>query len=337
MKAVVVDKDYGSVSTEKLTNLKEKYAVCGIECQLSHFYSEDEIIEHCQDAECLLCTGNPPITERVIKALPRLKLVQRFGIGVNSVDLDAASQLGVVVMNMPNFCVEELATHAASFILGLSRNTLYYDRHVRKGEWPKAQYFEPRNLAGQTLGLYGFGGSARPLYRILHFGFGTRVIAFDPYISEEAKKEYEVEFVDFAALLAQSDILSIHAPLTPETEKVFNREAFRAMKQDAMIVNISRGGLIDEPALIEALQQGEIRFAGLDVFEKEPLPQNSPLLSLENVALTCHSAFYGDTAQETQLHLAYELVRKAFINKRINPRYVANKAVLKHITDFEIE
>lgn len=337
MKVVVVDKNYGSVNAEKLERLKEDYAKAGIACSLEDFATEDEIIAGCAGVQAILGTGNPAITRKVMQALPELKMVQRFGIGVNSVDLEAASQLGVVVMNMPNFCVEELATHAASLILALIRNTAYYDRHIRKGMWPKAQYFEPRNLSGLTLGLFGFGGSARPLYRIFYEGFGTKVLAYDPYATEEIKAQYDACFVDFQKLLSQSDIISIHAPLTSETQGIFNRDAFRKMKDDAMIINISRGGLINEPDLIEALRQGDIRFAGLDVFDKEPLPEDSPLKKMDNVLLTCHSAFYGDTAQATQLSLAYSLVTNALLKRELNTRYIANKSVISTLQGYQIK
>ena len=331
MSAVVVDKDYGSISPVKLKELQRDYQSQGICCRLEHYDSEADIIEHCQDASAILATGNPPISAYVLKNLPNLKIVQRFGIGVNSVDLDAASQHGVIVLNMPNFCIEELATHAASMILGLSRNTCYYDRHIRNGEWPKAQYYEPRNLGSLTLGLYGFGGSARPLFRIMHMGFGTRVIACDPYITQQTKDQYpDVNFFNFETLLEKSDIISIHAPLTETTIRIFNQDAFSRMKNDSMIINISRGSLIDEKALIKALDSGKIRFAGLDVFEKEPIDSMNPLTKMENVVLTCHSAFYGDTAQATQLHLALDLVTRALNENIVDPYYVANKAVMNN-------
>ena len=138
-------------------------------------------------------------------------------------------------------------------------------------------------------------------------------------------------------LLARSDIVSIHAPLTQETRGIFNRNCFRAMKNDAMIVNIARGGLIDEPDLIEALRRGDIRFAGLDVFDREPLPEDSPLREMDNVVLTCHSAFYGDTAQATQLSLAYGLVTKTLLDRELNARYIANKSVIQTLQGYQIK
>lgn len=337
-KAVVVDKDYGSVSLDKLEALKAEYAQRGVELELMQLSTEDEIIAGCSGAQAILATGNPPITAKVLESLKDLVLVQRFGIGVNSIDLPAATQAGVLAMFMPNFCIEELATHAASLILGLTRNTAYYDRHIRQGEWPKATYFQPRDLSKLTIGLFGFGGSARPLYRIMRQGFGSAVIACDPFVTDDARKQYaDVEFVDFDQLLDRSDIISVHAPLNSQTRHQFNKEAFRRMKNDAMIINIARGGLIDEQALIEALNDGEIRFAGLDVFENEPIRPDNPLLKMDNVLLTCHSAFYGDTSQATQLSLALELVTGVLNNKRVALKYIANRDVVSRVKGITID
>lgn len=334
-KAVVVDKDYGSVAKEDLDELQQAYREQGIELELRHFTSEEEIIEGCRGAAAILGTGNPPITARVLKALPELKIVQRFGIGVNSIDLEAASECKTVVLFMPGFCVEELAAHAASLILALIRNTAYYDRHIRMGEWPKASYYTPAKVSELTVGLYGFGGSARLLYQIFREGFGARVIACDPYLAEEVKGRYDAEFVDFDTLLGQSDVISIHAPLNKETRHIFGRDAFCRMKRGAMIVNIARGGLIDEEALVKALDEGEIRFAGLDVFETEPLRADSPLRERDDVVLTCHSAFYGTGSKKQQLAWARELVVEALNEGRVRKEHVANRDVMKKETGFQ--
>lgn len=333
-KAVVVDMNYGSVSHEKLKLLQKEYEKNGITLHLGHYATEDEMIAACQDADAILGTGNPPVTRKVLEALPQLKLVQRFGIGVNSIDLEAASDMGTLAMFMPGFCVDELAAHAASLILSLIRNTAYYDRGIRRGEWPKATYFVPKNVSDVTLGLYGFGGSAKPLYEIFRNGFHSKVITCDPFFPDEVKKDYDVEFVTFDQMLEQSDIISIHAPLTPETRHIFNKTAFQKMKNDAMIINVARGDLICEPDLIEALQTGEIRFAGLDVFAKEPIDPNNPLLKMDNVVLTCHSAFYGEKAQATQLELAVSLVNDVLNNNTVPARYIANKEVIKKAVQY---
>ena len=329
-KAIVIDSQYGSVSLQELQALQQQLAEAGVQLQITHCKDAQSIIEKAQGFEILLCTGNPPVNEAVLTALSQVEAVIRFGIGVNSIDLDAASRLGIVVMNMPGFCINELAVHATAMILALERNLLMYDRKIRAGGWPKATGHLPRAPRNMTLGLYGFGGSARELYQIFRFGFGSRVIACDPYVPEAAKSAYEVEFVDFDQLLAQADIVSVHAPLTPQTRHIFNAEAFRKMKEDAMIINIARGELIDQQALEQALEEGQIRYAGLDVFEQEPLGE-SGLKQRDDVALSCHSAFYGVESKAQQLRTVYEIVKQAVLEGTIPERNIANRAVMTNM------
>lgn len=328
MKAVVVDQYYGSTTKEDLAQVCQAYQKAGIELELRHFTTEDEIIAGCQGAIALLGTGNPPITRSVMEALPDLKYIQRFGIGVNSIDLEAASQLGKLVLNLPGFCIQELADLATAMIMGLIRNVGYYDRTIRAGGWPKGEYLLPGNVREMTLGLYGFGGAARCLYDIFHKGFGTKIITCDPYVPQEQRVQYEAQFVDFEELLQRSDILSIHAPLTEETYHIFNRDTLRKMKYNAMIINTARGPLIDQDALAWALENGEIRYAGLDTVEQEPISPDSPLLKLDNVLLTPHSGFYGERSKRTQIQMVCELVPHAVSAGELPRRHVANQAVL---------
>lgn len=329
MKAVVVDKDYGSASPKELATVQTAYAKAGINLELRHFTTEDEIIVGCQGAMAILCTGNPPITRRVMEALPELKFVQRFGAGVNSIDLDAAAELGKIVLNLPGFCVKELADLATAMIMGLIRNTAYYDREIRKGGWPKCQYLLPGDVREMTLGLYGFGGAGRYLHDIFHGGFGTKVISCDPYVSDAVKAQYpDVTFVSFDELLAQSDIISIHVILTPETTHVFNRDAFHKMKNTAMIINASRGPVIDQQDLAWALETGEILYAGLDTVEQEPISPDDPLLKMDNVILSPHSGSYGVGAKKTQVRMACDLIPDALASGKVPARCVADKGVL---------
>ena len=262
MKAVVVDKDYGSVTAKELETVKEAYAKAGIELELCHFTTEEEIIAGCQGAIAILGTGNPPVTRKVIEALPDLKFVQRFGVGVNSIDLDAAAEHGVIVLNLPGFCAKELADLACAMIMGLIRNTNYYDKEIRKGNWPKCQYLLPPDVRDLTLGLYGFGAAGRYLHDIFHGGFGTKIISCAPYVSDAVKAQYpHVEFVTFDEMIEKSDIISVHVNLTPETTHVFNKETFRKMKNTAMIINTSRGPVINQKDLAWALENGEILYA----------------------------------------------------------------------------
>lgn len=330
LKAIVVDKDYGSVTPEELDRVEKAYAEAGIELIRAHLKTEDEIIEAAKGCFAILGTGNPPITRKVVEALPELKFVQRFGAGVNSIDLDATAEHGVIVLNLPGFCAKELADLATAMIMGLIRNTCYYDREIRKGGWPKCQYLLPGDVREMTLGLYGFGGAGRYLHDIFHGGFGTKVIACDPYVSDAIKAQYpDVEFVDFNGLLEQSDIISIHVILTPETTHVFNKDAFRRMKNTAMIINTSRGPVIDQKDLAWALQEGEILYAGLDTVEVEPIEKDDPLLGMDNVILSPHSGSYGIGAKKTQIQMVCDLIPAAVTKNELGVRAVANRAVLK--------
>ena len=344
MRAVVVDKDYGGMRPQELDQIEEAYAAAGIALERLEYKvvaaqqrepTEEEIIAGCQGAQAILATGNPPITREVMEALPEVKFVQRFGAGVNSIDLEAAAELGVIVLNLPGFCAKELADVATAMIMGLIRNTAYYDREIRKGNWPKYQYLLPPDVRELTLGLYGFGLAGRHLHDIFHKGFGTHVIACDPYVSEGVKDQYpDVEFVDFETLLRRSDIISIHVVLTPETTHVFDREAFRKMKNTAMIINTSRGPVIDNDALAWALETGAIRYAGLDTVEWEPLPEDSPLKRLDNIILNPHSGSYGVGSKKTQLQMICALLPGAVSGGTVPARCVADRGVLEKNTGY---
>lgn len=337
LKAIIVDKDYGSVKPEELDIVQAAYEKAGIELVRAHLTTEDEIIEAAHGCFAILGTGNPPITRKVMEALPELQFVQRFGAGVNSIDLDAAAELGKVVLNLPSFCVRELADLATAMIMSLIRNTSYYDREIRKGNWPKCQYLLPGDIREMTLGLYGFGAAGRILHDIFRGGFGTKVIACDPYVSDAIKAQYpDVEFVDFDGLLEKSDIISIHVILTPETTHVFNRDAFRKMKNTAMIINTSRGPVIDQKALAWALQDGEILYAGLDTVEVEPIESDDPLLKMDNVILNPHSGSYGVGAKKTQIKMVCDLIPNAVQKNELEARCVANRAVLKKELPYQL-
>ena len=344
MRAIVVDKDYGSVTPQELDRVAAAYQAAGIQMELLEYQveatrqkepTEEEIIAGCQGAQVLLATGNPPITRKVMETLPEVKFVQRVGAGVNSIDLAAAAELGVIVLNLPGFCAKELADVATAMIMGLIRNTAYYDREVRKGNWPKCQYLLPPDVRELTLGLYGFGLAGRHLHDIFHNGFGTKVISCDPYISDAVKAQYpDVEFVSFEELITRSDIISIHVVLTPETTHVFNKEVFKKMKNTAMIINTSRGPVIDNDDMVWALQNGEILYAGLDTVEREPLPENDPLKTLDNVIVNPPCGSSGVGSKKTQIPMVCDLVPTAVTTGKVAARCVADRDVLNKETGF---
>lgn len=291
-------------------------------------YDEKGFVEACRGHEMVLCGGNPPMNSEVVAQLTDSRLFIRYGIGINSIDMDACTKHGKLVYYMPGYCAQELAQHALSMILSLLRNTTYYDREMRKGHFAKAGGPMPRRLGGLTVGLFGLGSSARELARILKNGFQTRLIACDPFITKTQAATLGIEVVGFEALLREADIISIHAPLTPETHHQFGMRAFDHMKSDALIINTSRGALIDTDALTQALRSGRIGGAGLDVFEKEPTDASLSLLEFDNVVLTPHSAYYGKESVDTQHQLARTFALAWLSESAILPRYIANKAVL---------
>lgn len=179
------------------------------------------------------------------------------------------------------------------------------------------------------MGLYGFGLAGRHLHDIFHNGFGTKVISYDPYISEAVRAQYrDVEFVSFDELITRSDIISIHVVLTPETTHVFNKDVFRKMKNSAMIINTSRGPVINNDDLVWALQTGEIRYAGLDTVEREPLPENDPLKSLDNVIVNPHCGSYGVGSKKTQIDMVCALVPAAVTTRKVPTKCVADHGII---------
>ena len=256
---------------------------------------DDELARAVADADAIYAKGRPRITAKVIEAGRKLKVVSLGSVGVDSVDVDAATKLGVPVTNCPDTFIEEVADHAMTLILGSWRRLVVQDQMVRKGEWTKARpmlYQFPR-LRGMTLGFVAFGHVARAVAkRAAPFGFN--MIAYDPYIEELVMSEYGVEPVGLDELMQRSDIVSMHAPGTKDAHHLLQEKHFRQMKKTALFVNTGRGSTVDEAALIKALQEGWLAGAGLDVLETEPVGHNNPLLGMDNVTLTAHVASASD-------------------------------------------
>jgi D-3-phosphoglycerate dehydrogenase len=247
------------------------------------------------DADAIYAKGRPRITAKVIEAGKKLKVVSLGSVGVDSVDVDAATKLGIPVTNCPDTFIEEVADHAMTLILATWRRLVVQDRMVRNGEWSKARpmlYQFPR-LMGQTLGFISFGHVARAVAkRAAPFGF--QMLAYDPYIEELVMSAYGVQPVGLDELLQRSDIVSMHAPGTKDAHHLMKEQHFRKMKKTSLFVNTGRGSTVDEAAMIKALQEGWIAGAGLDVLETEPVGNNNPLLGMDNVILTAHVASASD-------------------------------------------
>ena len=239
--------------------------------------SDDEFVAAARDADALYAKGRP-ITKRIIDGLERCKVITLGSVGVDSVDVAAATAKGIPVTNVPDTFIEEVADHAMMLILATFRRLVVQDRMVREGRWKEGrpQLLQIPRLMGQTLGLIAFGHVARAV-AMRAKPFGLRILAYDPYIEELVMSPYGVEPASLTQVLQQSDIISMHAPATPDAYHLLKEEHFRLMKPTALFINTGRGPTVDEPALIKALEQGWIAGAGLDVLEQEPPVSVNPL------------------------------------------------------------
>lgn len=261
----------------------------GGELVLLSAQTEEEIIRACAGARIILTEGLfTPISRRVLEALPDCWAVGRYGIGVDNIDVEAATDCGIVVFNVADYCVEEVADHAAALVVASARRVVILDRHVRAGGWDKPPLEYPlRRISSLTLGLVGFGNIGRHMVPRLG-GFGMRILATDPYVDPRLAAEAGVELTSLEQVLRESDLVSLHTFLSAGTRHLIGAPELSLMKPSAFLVNTSRGGVVDEEALIKALKERRIGGAALDVTEEEPLGADSPLRNLDNVVLTPH-------------------------------------------------
>ena len=254
----------------------------------------DQFAAAAADCDALLNTYAGPISADVIAAMPRCKIIARYGIGVDTIDLDAATTAGIIVTNNPTYCIDEVADHTLALILGAARKIALFDRRVRAGEWSLAPGKPIERLRGMVLGLVGFGRIAREV-AARAAPFGLRVIFSDPGV-DEAPSGIPGEKRSFDNVLAAADIVSLHAPLTANTRGMIDAAAFQRMKRSAILVNASRGALVDTTALVAALDGGEIAGCALDTLDVEPLPAAHALRGRDDVLITPHAAWYSETA-----------------------------------------
>jgi D-3-phosphoglycerate dehydrogenase len=283
------------------------------------------------DVDAIITSWGLRIDSEVIAALEKCVVIGVGSVGVDMVDIDAATAAGIVVTNVPDVFIEEVADHAMMLLLDLARRTPIMVRMAKAGEWYPARPILSKvpRLLGQTIGLYAFGNVARCTARRAK-AFGMHVIAHDPYVSELEITGAGVEPVSFPELLERSDYLSVHAPHNEETEHAFDRDAFAQMQDSAVIINTARGPLIDEAALVEALQDGAIAGAGLDVLEQEPPDPENPLLAMENVVLTPHVASATTRMRpETRRRVGREV---ALVLRGRWPMSCVNPTVLPRVT-----
>ncbi len=267
--------------------------------------NEDQLSEIIGDYDAILIRSGAKVTQKVLQAGNRLKVVGRAGIGVDNVDVPAATEQGVIVMNTPDANATTTAELAIAHILSLSRHLPAADRSMREGKWERSRLMGTE-LSNKTLAILGFGTIGRIVAK-RGLGLNMRVIAHDPFVTDEIFSEIGAESVCFEELVSQADYLTLHCPLIAKTRGIIGPEQLGAMKKSAMLINCARGGLIDEDALYDALKNGGISAAALDVYENEP-PTDSPLLGLDNIVFTPH---LGASTSEAQVAVSVEIARQA--------------------------
>ena len=293
-KVVRVDKTGSSaIMIEEAEELAEVNAeLVGADCT-----TESEIIEAAKDAD-VITTADAQITRRVMEALPKCKAIIRYGHGFDTVDIDAATDNHILLVTNP-FGTEEVSNHAMALLLTCARKLIMLDNGVRQGRWVECRRAQSPmgSIYGQTLGLIGYGKIGRMTARKAQC-FGLKILGYDPYAGESVGEECGISPVILPELLKESDFISVHTLLSKETWHLIGEKEFKQMKPTACFINTARGSIVDEPALIKALQEKWIAGAGLDVFEKEPVDTDNPLLRMNNVVVTPHCASCSDAAKE---------------------------------------
>ena len=251
---------------------------------------EDTLIAEVGDIDGMVLRAKGRITRRVLENAPKLKVVGRHGVGVDNVDLEAATECGVQIVNTPLATVEGVAEHAVGMMLALSKQMGIAERMIRSGRFAERYSIEGREVRGRTLGVIGCGRIGRRVAQICRLGFDMPVLYCDVVAAPDLECELGARKVSLEELLATAEYITVHVPLLPETTKMIGRAQFALMKPEAMFFNLSRGPVVDEAALIEALQEGRIAGAGIDVYEQEPTPPDNPLLAMDNVVVTPHVA-----------------------------------------------
>ncbi|MDN5331466.1 MAG: D-3-phosphoglycerate dehydrogenase / 2-oxoglutarate reductase [Tepidanaerobacteraceae bacterium] len=284
--------------------------------------AEADLIEAAKDVEAIILRTNAKITRKVIENAPKLKIISRTGAGVDNVDVDAATEKGILVCNLPAVNNVSVAEHTVALIMHLAKQLSTMDRAVREGKWNMRNSNIAVELEGKILGVVGMGNIGALVAKKCHDGLGMKILAYDPY-TEERFKDYDYEFTDdLEELFRRSDFVTLHCPDTPETRGMVKRDLIYSMKPTAYLINTARGTLVDEKSLIMALKERRIAGAGLDVFTEEPPKEDNELLKLDNVVLSPHSAAMTKEATTRMSTEAAQAVVDYFEGRQ--PKYIFN-------------
>jgi D-3-phosphoglycerate dehydrogenase len=324
-KVAITDADYESHEPERevLSNLNVE--LVKFQCN-----TEDEVIKNCWDADALL-NQYAPITRRVIEHLKNTRVIVRYGIGVDNIDLRAATERGIFVANVI-YETCDVADHTVALILSLARKIPWVNQKVKEGRWDWREVQPVERIKGKTVGIIGFGRIGREVAARIK-AFKTKIIAYDPYVPAETFEKKHVKKVDLETLLSTSDIIVIHVPLSKETHHLINEKRLGRIKKTTLLVNTSRGPIVDEVALYKALKEGWLTAAALDVLEKEPPEKDNPLLRLNNVLITPHMAWYSTSSLTEIQTIAAEEVARVLSGQ--TPKNLVNKDVLNRLNRSE--
>lgn len=308
-KVVITDYDYGNIDIERAILEKVGAEVIGLQAK-----TEEDLVDAAKDCAAMM-NQYARVGAKTIQRMEKCEVIARYGVGVDIVDVQAATDRNILVTNVLDYCTEEVADHAIALWMTLARKIPDYDRATHKGIW-KWQSGKPiYRLRGRTMGVVSFGKIGQTIARRAQ-AFGTNVIAFDPFLPEAVAKEHGVELVSKAELLARSDYILMQAPMTPETRHFLSDAEFEAMKPGAILVNTGRGPTVDNQALYRALTDGHLGAAGLDDPEEEPAkraewdPADNPIFTLPNVVVTPHSAYYSEESiREARVRAATQVAK----------------------------
>ncbi|TDL92452.1 C-terminal binding protein [Vibrio vulnificus] len=303
---------------EHLKYEEEIFQESGLEIEFikAQCKTEEEVMEQAKEVDAIL-NQYAPISRRVIDSLENTKIISRYGVGVNTIDLNAAKEKGITVANVPDYGMEEVSNHALALLLSSARKVTLLNKEVKKGNWDFKACVPIHRFNEQTVGVLGFGRIPRRfIEKVKPLGFKTA--AYDPFVSASDMDAVGVQKMELDEIIAEADYLSIHVPLIDDTYHLINEERLKQMKRNAVIINTARGPIIDEKALSDALEKGVIAGAALDVTENEPVSTDSPLLTMDNVIITPHSAWYSEEAMvELRQKAARNIVQ--VLNGEITP------------------
>lgn len=294
----------------------------GAEVVIANLNTLQEVIDECKDADGVMC-NLAPMPAEVIEKLEKCKVISRYGVGYDNVDVAACTKKGIYLANVPDYCAEEVSDQALALMMACARKVARRDAQVRAGMWNIGKADPIYRITGKTFTFLGFGMIGKTLYRKIQGLNFARVLIYDPYIDAQTIQSMGAEKAEWEEALREGDFISIHIPLNDKTRGIINDAAFDLMKPTVIIINTSRGPVIDEKALINALTTKKINSAGLDVHTKEPLDKDSPLMEIENCVLTDHVGWYSEEAMSELKRKVAENVRDVLLYGK--PKYPVNK------------